>query len=46
MVITKIKIAVQRWGRVTIIVVEIDRGVSITKFNSDAVSKKLDAKLF
>ena len=35
MVITKIKIVVQRWGKVTIIVVEIDRVVYTTNLSSD-----------
>ena len=36
MVITKIKIVVQIWGRVTLRFIERDRGVSMTKLNSDA----------
>ena len=36
MVITKIKIVVQIWGRVKIRVFERDIGFSMTKFNSDA----------
>ena len=36
MVITKIKIIVRIWGRSKIRVVERDRGVFMTKLNSDA----------
>ena len=36
MVITKIKMFVQRWCRATIRVVEIDRGVFMTKLNINA----------
>ena len=36
MVITKIKIFVQRWGRATIRVFERYRGVSMTNLNSNA----------
>ena len=38
MVIIKINIFVQRWGRLTIIVVERDRGVSMNEFNINAVT--------
>ena len=36
MMITKVKIVVQTWGRVTIRVVERDIVVSMSKLNSDA----------